>query len=63
MVEGEAKEVGKFIAAVAKELATHGSPINKPAAVIMGGETTVTGTWNWKRGKKPRTRFECFKVN
>jgi glycerate-2-kinase len=42
MVEGEAREVGKFIGAMGKEIAKYESPLSKPAAIILGGETTVT---------------------
>ena len=41
-VEGEAKEVGKVHAALAKEILSTGSPVPRPACVISGGETTVT---------------------
>jgi glycerate-2-kinase len=61
MVEGEAKEVGKFIAAVARELATHGSPINKPAAVIMGGETTVTVLGTGRGGRNQELALSASK--
>jgi glycerate 2-kinase len=41
-VEGEAREVGKALAAVAKEIATYGRPVRRPGCVLFGGETTVT---------------------
>jgi glycerate 2-kinase len=41
-VEGEAREVGKFFAAVAKEIDRSGQPLSRPACVVAGGETTVT---------------------
>jgi hydroxypyruvate reductase len=41
-IEGETKEVAKVHAAVAKEIRTSGHPLNPPACVISGGETTVT---------------------
>lgn len=41
-VEGEAREVGKVFAALAKEIAHSGHPLQRPACVIAGGETTVT---------------------
>jgi glycerate-2-kinase len=41
MVEGEAAEVGTVLAGIARELATKGRPLKPPAAVIVGGETTV----------------------
>ncbi len=41
-IEGEAREVARLHAAVAKELRATGRPIQTPACVISGGETTVT---------------------
>lgn len=41
-VEGEAREVARVMAAVAKSLAAEGWPCPRPACVIAGGETTVT---------------------
>jgi glycerate 2-kinase len=41
-IEGETKEVAKVHAAIAKEVLKTGNPIQKPACIISGGETTVT---------------------
>lgn len=41
-LEGEAREVGKALAAVAKEIATYGRPVRRPGCILFGGETTVT---------------------
>lgn len=41
-VEGEAREVGRLHAAIAKEILASGRPVQRPACVISGGETTVT---------------------
>ncbi len=43
-VEGEAREVAKVFAAVAKEIVRYGRPLARPACVVAGGETTVTIT-------------------
>jgi hydroxypyruvate reductase len=42
LVEGEAREVARVFAAIAKELQQSDHPIPRPAAIIAGGETTVT---------------------
>jgi len=42
MLEGEAREVGKVIAGIAKEVKASGNPIPPPAVILAGGETTVT---------------------
>jgi glycerate 2-kinase len=41
-VQGEAREVARVMAAIAREIAVTGRPIARPACVIAGGETTVT---------------------
>jgi hydroxypyruvate reductase len=40
--QGEAREVAKVAAAIAREIARYNRPVAKPACVIIGGETTVT---------------------
>ncbi len=41
-VEGEARQVGRVAAALAREIACHDRPVSRPACLIWGGETTVT---------------------
>lgn len=41
-VQGEAREVAKVLAAIAKEIAASEHPVARPACVVAGGETTVT---------------------
>ena len=41
-VTGEAREVAKVYAALAREIREHGLPWEPPVALISGGETTVT---------------------
>lgn len=41
-IEGEAREVAKVMAALAREVARSGKPVPRPACLISGGETTVT---------------------
>jgi hydroxypyruvate reductase len=41
-LEGEARDVGKRAALLAKELVEQGRPIPRPACLVLGGETTVT---------------------
>jgi hydroxypyruvate reductase len=41
-VTGEATEVAKVMAALAREIRAHGSPFRPPVALISGGECTVT---------------------
>ncbi len=41
-IAGEAREVARMHAAIAKEIARYDRPVRRPACVISGGETTVT---------------------
>jgi hydroxypyruvate reductase len=41
-IEGEAREVAKVMAAIAKQAARHGQPAAPPCVLLSGGETTVT---------------------
>src|SRR5438876_3290169 len=41
-VEGEAKDIGRFLAAITRETSRTGNPIKPPACVLAAGETTVT---------------------
>lgn len=41
-IEGEAREVGRVHAAIAREVALRDRPFRKPVLMLSGGETTVT---------------------
>lgn len=41
-LEGEAREVGRVAAGLARELAIRNRPLARPALLVAGGETTVT---------------------
>jgi hydroxypyruvate reductase len=41
-LQGEARIVGRVLAAIAREIADNNRPISRPACIIAGGETTVT---------------------
>jgi glycerate 2-kinase len=41
-IEGEARDVGKVLAAIARQVADKGEPFERPCALLSGGETTVT---------------------
>lgn len=41
-IQGEAREVARVMAAIAREVSTTDRPVAKPACVLAGGETTVT---------------------
>jgi hydroxypyruvate reductase len=50
-VEGEAREVARFWAAVAREVGLSGNPVTAPACVLGAGETTVTVRGNGAGGR------------
>jgi glycerate 2-kinase len=41
-IEGEAREVGRVMAGIARSVALHGEPARSPCVLLSGGETTVT---------------------
>ena len=41
-ITGEAREVAKVMAAIAREVRAHGAPFKPPVALLSGGECTVT---------------------
>lgn len=50
-VEGEAREVGRELAGVARRIRDQGEPLPAPAAVVSAGETTVTVTGEGRGGR------------
>ena len=50
-VTGEAREVAKVYAALAREVRAHGEPWQRPVALISGGECTVTVRGNGRGGR------------
>jgi len=50
-IEGEAREVAKVFAGLAKELARHNRPLPRPACLVAGGETTVHIRGDGKGGR------------
>jgi glycerate 2-kinase len=41
-LEGEARDLGKAMAGIARQVAVHGQPFKTPCVLLSGGETTVT---------------------
>ena len=50
-IEGEARDVGRVHAAIAREVAARGRPFAKPVVLLSGGETTVTVRGAGKGGR------------
>ncbi len=50
-IEGEAREVAKVMAGIARQVANHGQPTQVPCVLLSGGETTVTVRGNGRGGR------------
>jgi glycerate 2-kinase len=50
-LQGEARQAGKMLAAIARQIDASGQPIARPACLVAGGETTVTLQGNGKGGR------------
>lgn len=50
-IEGEAREVGRVMAGIARQVALHGQPAPAPCVLLSGGETTVTVRGNGRGGR------------
>ncbi|MEK0081761.1 glycerate kinase type-2 family protein [Benzoatithermus flavus] len=50
-IEGEAAEVGKVLAGIARSVAMHGHPLPAPCVLLSGGETTVTVKGSGRGGR------------
>ena len=50
-IEGEAREVGRVMAGIARQVALHGQPAPAPVVLLSGGETTVTVRGNGRGGR------------
>ncbi len=50
-LQGEARQAGATLAAIAHQIAVTGQPLARPACLVVGGETTVTLTGSGKGGR------------
>ena len=50
-IEGEARDVGSVLAAIARQVAERDAPFARPCALLSGGETTVTLRGNGRGGR------------
>jgi hydroxypyruvate reductase len=58
-VEGEAREVGRVLAALAREIDASGQPLPRPACLVLGGETTVTVRGEGRGGRNQEVALGC----
>jgi hydroxypyruvate reductase len=50
-IEGEAREVARVMAGIARQAADHGQPAQPPCVLLSGGETTVTVRGSGRGGR------------
>ena len=50
-LEGEARDLGKAMAGIARQVVVHGQPFATPCVLLSGGETTVTLKGNGRGGR------------
>jgi len=50
-LQGEAKDLGVILGAIARDMHKHGNPVSPPACLIAGGEPTVTVTGRGRGGR------------
>ena len=50
-LEGEARDICKALAGIARQVAVHGQPFTPPCVLLSGGETTVTLKGNGRGGR------------
>src|SRR5207344_2888292 len=50
-LEGEARDVGKVLAGITRQVATRAQPVAAPCVLLCGGETTVTLRGNGRGGR------------
>ena len=55
-IEGEAREVGRVLAGIARQVRRHGQPAPSPCVLLSGGETTVTVRGDGRGGRN----VECL---
>ena len=60
-VEGEAKDIGRFFAAIAREMDRTGNPVKPPACILAAGETTVTVQGDGVGGRNQAVRIQAFR--
>jgi hydroxypyruvate reductase len=59
LLQGEARQVGRVIASIARQSALMGEPLPRPACIVLGGETTVTLTGLGKGGRNQELALGC----
>ena len=62
-INGVAREVAKVVAGIAFDIERFNTPVEKPACIIFGGETTVNVTGNGTGGRNTETALAfCMEI-
>ena len=61
-LEGEARQAGRFLASILRQMAKEGQPLSRPACVIAGGETTVSLRGNGLGGRNQELALGAVKA-
>ncbi len=62
-IKGEAREVAKAIAGIAKDVERFDVPVSKPACIVFGGETTVTVRGDGRGGRSMEAALSfCIEI-
>lgn len=60
-LQGEARQAGHFLVAIAREISQSGHPLSRPVCLIAGGETTVTIQGKGKGGRNQELALAAVK--
>jgi glycerate 2-kinase len=60
-IQGEAKEVGKYLSSMARKAVEYNQPVECPGCIIAGGETTVTLKGNGLGGRNQELALAAVK--
>ncbi len=62
-ISGEAREVAKVLAGICFDVRRFGRPVEKPACILFGGETTVNVQGRGRGGRNTETALSfCFEI-
>lgn len=60
-LQGEARHAGRALSAIARQIANTGEPLERPACLVAGGETTVTLAGNGLGGRNQELALSCVR--
>ncbi len=60
-LQGEARQIGRVLAAIARQIDASGQPLPRPVCLVAGGETTVTVAGDGKGGRNQEVALGAVK--